>query len=176
LRPSLCFCVTSCLWAVTAAGCGYHPVYARPTDQRLSVELGQVLIPEPLAAQSAASGARAELAAAGLLGSGSEFPRLVIDLLRVDEVSRAVHVEAGRPVAGGTSIAVVARGRVFDRDSQDPSLDTGDVRRAVQEAGDADPHVDSIAYDEALRSAAERAGRAVARAALSIPEPLDEAP
>ncbi|HEY5372093.1 MAG TPA: hypothetical protein VIK01_00340, partial [Polyangiaceae bacterium] len=69
----------------------------------------------------------------------------MIDLLRVDEVARALHVEAGRPVAGGTSIAVVARGRVFEKDRQDPTLDTGDVRRAVQEAGDADPRVDSVA-------------------------------
>jgi hypothetical protein len=142
----------------------------------MSVELGQVLIPEALAAQSAASGARAELAAAGMLEHGSDSRRLVIDLLRVDEVSRAIHVEAGRPTAGGMGIAVVVRARLFDQNSQEPVLDTGDVRRAVQEAGDQDPHVDSAAYDEALRSAAERAGRAVARAALGIPEPADEAP
>jgi hypothetical protein len=85
-------------------------------------------------------------------------------------------VEAGRPVAGGMSIAVVVRARVFDKESQEPALDTGDVRRAVQETGDPDPHADSAAYDIALRSAAERAGRAAARAALGIPEPVDEAP
>jgi hypothetical protein len=134
------------------------------------------MVPEPLAAQSAASGARAELAAAGLLGHDAEFPRLVIDVLRVDEVSRAIHVEAGNPVAGGMSIAVVLRARVFAGDSQEAMLDTGDVRRAVQETGDPDPRVDSAAFDGALRSAAERAGRAVARAALGIPEPGDEAP
>jgi hypothetical protein len=111
-----------------------------------------------------------------MLEHGSDSRRLVIDLLRVDEVSRAIHVEAGRPAAGGMGIAVVVRARLFDQNSQEPVLDTGDVRRAVQEAGDQDPHVDSAAYDEALRSAAERAGRAVARAALGIPEPADEAP
>jgi hypothetical protein len=165
-----------CLWAALAAGCGYHSVYAQPSSQRLSVQLGQILIPEPLAAQSAAGGARSELAAAGLLGSDLEFPRLVIDVLRVDELSRAIHVEAGHPVAGGMSIAVVIRARVFAADGQEPTLDTGDIRRAVQETGDSDPHIDSAAYDVALRSAAERAGRAAARAALGIPEPGDEAP
>ena len=73
-------------------------------------------------------------------------------------------------------IAVVVRARVFDEDSQEPALDTGDVRRAAQETGDPDPHADSAAYDVALRSAAERAGRAAARAALGIPEPVDETP
>jgi hypothetical protein len=176
LRCSLCFCVAYGLWAVLASACGYRSVYAQPASQRLSVQLGQILIPEPLAAQSAASGARAELAAAGLLGHGAEFPRLVIDVVRVDEVSRAIHVEAGHPVAGGMSIAVVIRARIFAADGQEPTLDTGDVRRAVQETGDPDPHIDSAAYDVALRSAAERAGRAAARAALGIPEPNDEAP
>ena len=176
MRRSLCFCVACGLWAVLALGCGYRSVYAQPAGQRLSVQLGQILIPEPLVAQSAASGARAELAAAGLLGPGSEFPRLVIDVLRVDEVSRAIHVEAGHPVAGGMSIAVVVRGRVFAADNQESTLDTGDVRRAVQETGDSDPHIDSAAYDVALRAAAERVGRAVARAAQGIPEPGDEAP
>jgi hypothetical protein len=176
LRRSLCFCTTYGLCAVLAAGCGYHSVYAQPASQPLSVQLGQILIPEPLAAQSAASGARAELAAAGLLGHDSEFPRLVIDVLRIDEVSRAIHVETGHPVAGGMSIAVVIRARVFAADGQEATLDTGDVRRGVQDSGDPDPHVDSAARDIALRSAAERAGRAAARAALGIPEPDDEAP
>jgi hypothetical protein len=176
LRRSLCFCVSSCLWAVVAVGCGYHPVYAQPTGQHMSVELGQVLIPEPLAAQSAASGAKAELAAAGMLEHSADSRRLVIDVLRVDEVSRAIHVEAGRPTAGGMGISVVVRARMFEKNSQEPAFDTGDVRRGAQAAGDQDPHVDSAAYDEALRSAAERAGRAVARAALGIPEPVDEAP
>jgi hypothetical protein len=65
---------------------------------------------------------------------------------------------------------------VFAADSSEPLLDTGDLRRAAQETGDADPRVDGSAYDVALRAAAERAGRAAARAATGIPEPEDEAP
>ena len=176
LRRSLCFCLTHGLWAVLIAGCGYRSVYAQPGTQHLSVQLGQILIPEPAAAQAVASGARDELATAGLLGTGADFPRMVLDILRVDEVSRGIHVEAGRPTAGGMSIAVLVRARVFASDSTEPIRDTGDVRRAVQETGDADPHADGAAYDIALRAAAERAGRAAARAAIGIPEPAEEAP
>ncbi len=165
------------LWAVLASGCGYHSVYAQPAGERLSVQVGQILIPGALAAQSAASGARAELSAAGMLASAAAAPRLVIDVLRVDELSRAIHVaETGQPAAAAMSIALTARGRVFRAGIPDPQLDTGDVRRAVQVSGDADPRADSAAYDEAVRTAAERAGRAIARAALGIPEPADEAP
>jgi hypothetical protein len=161
---------------VLLAGCGYHSVYGQATSEKLSVQVGQVLIPESLAAQAAASGARSELAAVGLLASGSQFPRLVVDVLRVDELSRGIHVQDGQPRASGMSIALTVRGRIFQAENQEPRLDTGDLRRSVQVTGDADPRVDSAAYDTALRSAAEHAGRAVARAALGIPEPNDEPP
>jgi len=164
------------LCAASLSSCGYRSVYGQPGSQRLSVQIGQVLIPEFVAAQATASGARSELAAAGALVSGAPFPRLVVDVLRVDELSRGIHVEAGQPRAAGMSIAVTARGRGFQGENQEPSLDTGDLRRSVQVSGDSNPRVDSAAYDAALRSAAERCGRAVARFALGIPEPSDEPP
>jgi len=176
LRCRLRFCLTHGLWALLTAGCGYHSIYARPVAQHLSVQLGQVLVPETAAAQAVASGAREELAAAGVLGAGTDFPRLVLDVIRVDETSRGIHAQAGQPVASGMSIAVLVRARVFDSDSPDPVRDTGDVRRAVQETGDTDPRLDGAVYDVALRAAAERAGRAAARAAIGIPEPADETP
>jgi hypothetical protein len=135
-----------------------------------------VLIPEPLAVQAAASGVRSELAAAGLLASDTRAPRLVLDVLRVDELSRGIHVQSGQPRAAGMSVALTVRARVFAADGAEPRLDTGDVRRSVQLTGDSDPRVDSAAYDVALRSAAEHAGRAVARMALGIPEPNDDPP
>jgi len=164
------------LWAASTCSCGYRSVYGQAGSERLSVQVGQVLIPEPVAAQAAASGARSELAAAGALISGAQFPRLVVDVLRLDELSRGIHVEAGQPRASGMSIAVTVRGRVFQAENQEPSLDTGDVRRSVQVSGDSNPRVDSAVYDTALRSAAEQGGRAVARLALGIPEPNEEPP
>lgn len=160
------------------SACGYHALYEHSPSERLTVQVGQVLVPDTVAVQAVASGARAELSAAGLLESGGEAPHLVIDILRVDELSRGVHVQTGlgQPLASGMSVAVTARGRVFRPGAAEPSLDSGDVRRAVQIAGDADPRVDSAAFDQALRSAAERVGRAVARVAIGIPEPADEAP
>lgn len=157
-------------------GCGYHSVYGQPSAERLYVQVGQVLIPEPIAAQAAASGVRSELAAAGLLANSGQFPKLVLDVLRVDELSRGIHVQAGQPRAAGTSIALTVRGRVFQTDNQEARLDTGDVRRSVQVSGDSDARANSAACDVALRSAAEQAGRAVARMALGIPEPNDDPP
>jgi hypothetical protein len=157
-------------------GCGYRAVYGPRANSPIAVGIGQILVPETGAAQAALSGARAELAAAGRLADGSVFPRLAIDLLRIDEVSRGIHVQTGQPAASGMGIAVVVRGRLLPGAEQEPTLDTGDVRRAVQLSGDADSRVDSAAYDQAVRAAAERAGRAAARIALGIPEPSDETP
>jgi hypothetical protein len=170
------FCSLGGLWVVLLTACGYRPLYGQPASERLSVQVGQVLIPEMSAVQAAASGARSELAAAGALASGAQFPRLVLDVLRVDELSRGIHVQAGQPRAAGMSIGLTVRGRVFQAENQEPRTDSGDVRRSVQLTGDSDPRADSAARDIALRSAAEHAGRAVARLALGIPEPADESP
>ena len=175
-RRRLCFCSLAGLWAALLTGCGYHSVYGQPGSERLSVQVGQVLIPEPLAAQAAASGVRSELAAAGLLASAGQYPRLVLDVLRVDELSRGIHAQDGQPRAAGMSIALTVRGRIFQAENQEPRLDTGDLRRSAQVSGSSDPRTDSAAYDAALRSAAEHAGRAVARIALGIPEPNDAPP
>jgi hypothetical protein len=161
---------------IAQGGCGYHPLYAQSQAPAISVAPGQVLIPNTNAVQAALSGARAELVAAGHVASGSGFPRLTVDVLRVDEVSRAIHVQAGQPLAAGMSLAVVVRARFQETAEQEPTVDTGDVRRAVQTSGDADPRVDGPLYDQALRSAAERAGRAAARIVLGVPEPNDESP
>lgn len=173
------FCLALGLWASSLAGvsgCGYRAVYGQASASKFSVGSGQVLVPELGAPQAALSGARAELSAAGALGPADTFPRLTLDVLRVDELSRGVRVTAGQPQAAAMSVAVVVRGRLFPGEGQESTLDTGDLRRSVQLAGDADPRVDSAAYDAAVRAAAERAGRAAARAALGIPEPADETP
>ena len=178
-RYALRFCTVAGLWAALAqslVGCGYRPIYAAPAGSQISVGVGQTLVPETTATQAALSGARAELAAAGSLAPGSGFPRLVLDLLRVDEVSRGVHVQSGQPVAAGMGIAVVVRGRLLVAAEREPALDTGDIRRSVQVLGDADPRADGATYDQAVRAAAERAGRAAARISLGIPEPNDDAP
>lgn len=167
------------LWAAVTAsvlGCGYQALYGRANDAPISVGVGQILVPETGAAQAALSGARAELAAAGRLATASDYPHLAIDLLRIDEVSRGVHVQSGKPSAAGMGIAVVVRARLLLGPEQEAALDSGDVRRSIQLSGDADPRTDSTIYDQAVRAAAERAGRAAARIALGVPEPNDEAP
>jgi len=157
-------------------GCGYHAVYASAPADRLSVGLGQLLIPDTVAAQAALNGVRAEFAAAGRLADAAAYPRVMVDVLRVDELSRAIHVEGAAPRASGMSIGVTVRARLIEHPEQEPSSDSGDVRRAAVVTGYSDPRADRAAYELAVRAAAERAGKAAARILLGIPEPADESP
>ena len=165
---------------IVLSGCGYRAVYGtqRP-EKRLAVIVGGQRVPSPGAVEAALSGARAELSAAGVLGSGEGYPRLELDILRVDEVGIGIAATpAGTrrlPTARGSGVAVVVRGLVYDRPGI-PARDSGDVRRAEYVAAGESIHVDSRTYDAAVRSAARRAGRAVARRVLGIPEPADEVP
>jgi hypothetical protein len=157
-----------------ATGCGYHPAFSTVASERLGVVAGTVLVPDSGTLAAVIAGARSELERTGVLGPEATYPRLEVDVLRVDEVSSGVTAAGASPIARGMGVAVVGRGRVVREPGAAPESDTGDLRRTSFLAGDSDPRVDSTLYDAALRGAAERVGRDVAKAALGIPEPADE--
>src|SRR6185295_13499307 len=118
----------SCGWC---AGCGYRPAYGGEVTERLGVATGQVLVPDASAVQAVLAGARAELARAGALGDAGAFPRLSLDVLRVDELSSGIGNLGGSPVARGMAVAAVVRGRVLRAADAAAELDTGDLRRTA---------------------------------------------
>jgi hypothetical protein len=124
------------------------------------------------AAQEAAAGLRSELGPAGALGEG--FPRVVVEILRVDERSTGVHASsAGGPLARGSEIVVVGRAQVLERADAAPSRDTGDMSRAAQFAAGTTASADAASRERAVRDAARSLGKALGRAVLGLPEPLD---
>lgn len=162
--------------ALAVTGCGYHAAYGGdPPAYRVTVSGAALHAPFPEALQAALSGARAELGKAGVLDSGSGYPRLVVELVRVDEIpSGIVRTPTARgtlPLARSTAIGVVLHGYVLERDGAPPTRDTGDVRRVetIAEAPDV-AHAGALA-DDALAVAGRAAGEAVARRALGIAEP-----
>ncbi len=169
--------------ALLLVGCGYGPVYSGADPaQRLSVVLAPTRVPNAAAVQATLAGARAELARAGSLRAGSGYPRLVIEVLRVDDQGTGIRVvpapgEPGDeiPLDRGTAIGVLARGWVEDHAGGEPVLDTGDLRRVSRYRGESEAPSDASARHEALRAAGRAVGRALARRALGQPEPSDEA-
>jgi hypothetical protein len=169
------------LTAATFVACGYAPVYGgeRP-EQRLTLRAAPQRTPHLAAVEATVAGARSELSRAGVLAAGGGYPCLVVEVVRVDELPSGIVAEppAGaseaEPVARGSRVSVTARGWVLDGPSAAPARDTGDIRRVEHFATALDPRAESQTFDSAVRAAAVRVGRAIARRVLGVPEPTIE--
>jgi hypothetical protein len=131
------------------------------------------------AVQAALAGARSELSRRGALESGSGYPRVVIEVLRVDEQALGIAVPPPgareHPLARGTSIAVVGRALLIEGPAAPPARDSGDLRRVERFDASPDRLTEAANREQAVRSAARRLGRALARRVLGDPEPENEA-
>ncbi len=153
-------------------GCGYQPVYGGTGSTHYEVVKGRAATSSFEAADAAAAGVRSELGAAEALGKG--FPRVVVEIVRIDERSIGVRsMSNSAPLARGSEIVVVGRAVVLERADAAPSRDTGDLSRAAQFASGATPSADAAARSRAVRDAARSVGKALGRALLGLPEPID---
>jgi hypothetical protein len=160
-------------FALVCTSCGYRSLNAPhdTAESRLAVAAAPLRNPQGFALEAAMAGARRELGRAGALKSGG-YPRLVVELVRVDDGSAGIAAVDGQPLARGARVGVVVRGWVERREGGDTERDTGDVRREERVANGgigADPQRNA----HAVREAARAAGEAVARRVLGEPEPAD---
>lgn len=163
-------------------GCGYQQVYggARPVG-RLSLAMASSREPEGGAATAMMAGARAELAHSGLLASGNGYPRLVVELVRVDErgagqrMTPNLTLGEAAPLARGGLVGVVGRAWIEERAGAEPASNTGDVRRASSFAAEAGPGLDALSREDSLSHAGRELGRALVKRLLGEPEPTEEA-
>ena len=168
---SVCEALLPAVLACCLAGCGYQPAYApgaRYTVVQGTVRTSLFEVAEPLA-----SGVRSELASSGA-ESSSGYPRVEVEVIRVDERSIGIRNTTGdMPLARGSEIVVVGRARVIGGADQPASFDTGDMSRAAQFASGSTPSADADARSKAARDAARSLGKALGRAVLGLPEPAE---
>lgn len=159
------------LLLLPAVGCGYRAAYGTTSD-RYDVVAGEYSTASFEAVQEAVAGVRSELGAARALGPG--YPRVVVEILRVDERSIGVRrATADLPLARGSEITVLGRAFVVRSVGGAPGLDTGDLSRSAQYASGTTPTADAAARGRAVRDAARSLGKALGRAILGLPEPLE---
>jgi hypothetical protein len=165
--------LTAGLLVALTTGCGYRPAYGGAGGARYDVQAGRYATASFEAVQSAVAGVRSELGAAEALGEG--YPRVVVEVVRVDERSIGVRSMGNEtPLARGSEIVVVGRALVMSSaDATKPQLDTGDMSRAVQFASGISPAADAAARSRAVRDAARALGAALGRAVLGLPEPSE---
>jgi hypothetical protein len=157
---------------LATSGCGYRAAYGSSDARRYGVVAGHYATSSFEAVQAAVGGVRSELSAAGALGHG--FPRVVVEVLRVDERSIGVgSTSNGTPLARGSEIVVVGRAQVFESESGPATSDSGDISRAAQYASGATPSANATARAQAVRDAARAVGKALGRAVLGLPVPAE---
>lgn len=167
-------------WLLLGA-CGYSPMYggSKPTAQ-LAVTASAHRVPEVDAVEAALEGARSELSRRGVLASGTAYPRLVIEVMRVDESASSIAARRQNPQvpftpeSRGTRVAVTLRGWIEESPGKSHTRDSGDVRRVEFFEYGSDARIDAARYSDAIRIAARAAGRATARRVLGDVEPTDE--
>jgi hypothetical protein len=164
------------LLAVLVAGCGYQPLYAANEGAKLHVHLSRSLVPDAAASDEVVSGAREQLAREGALAPGDGWPRVEIEVLRIDETSDAVSAPRGQnaPLARGTEVALVARAWIAPSPGAPPEHDTGDVS-AHDLVGRSDvARADLFAHEDAARAVARRVGQRLALKVLGHPIVAEE--
>lgn len=171
---------TVALMALVTA-CGYQAVYADGAGERLHVKVVRNLVVDAVAADEVAAGVRDELATGGWLEAGETFPRVEVEVLRGDEASEGIGVDVARtgPAARSTDVGLSARAWIVRSAGAAPERDTGDMRAedtvAVDmTAGVENPTADAIHHADALRAAARRLGRMLAKRLVGAPGPSED--
>jgi hypothetical protein len=152
-------------------------------------------VAEAVAADEVASGVREELAREGALSGGRGYPRVEIEVTRVDEASVGVAAVAPAgevaPRARATDVGLVARAWVVQTPGGEKTRDTGDVRvlvvvgTATSPTGGASAvaspplspspaSIDAFHHEDGVRAAGRRAGARLARRILGEPAPTSE--
>jgi hypothetical protein len=174
------------LVALACAACGYRAVYGGEGGERLHVALARSVVADAIAAGEVVSGVREELARSGALAGGEGYPRVEVEVTRIDEASDAIAAGAGAggrvPVARATEVGVVARAWLVRSAGGAEERDTGDVRALVDQgvtraqdepagAAAGPEATDALRHDDAVRAAARQAGVRLARRILGRPAP-----
>ncbi len=160
---------------VAWCGCGYRSLHA----QQAASEQFAVVGAPPLAGDAALvaeveAGVRYGLAEMGALRAGRDYPRVVVELLRLDVASEGIaRLGPDLPLARGTRVGVVARAWVERSEAAPRERDTGDTRTWDVMAAESDARQEALRFGDATRASARRLGGHLARRVLGLPSPDD---
>jgi len=165
---------------VGLTACGYRPAYGgtRPAV-RYSVAAAPARSPESGALVAVLEGLRGELSKSGVLGPDTGYPRVVVELVRVDErgtaQSLSIQPNSGveLPIASGSLVGVTARAWV-EGGPKIVERDTGDVRRTSAFGSAGSPILDAARREAAMNNAGRATGTALGRRVLGEIEVAQE--
>lgn len=189
----------ACAYLVSTAACGYRPLYSGTADpsgaqgeERFAVKGMAPMVADASVVAEVEAGLRTGLARAALLRGGGGYPRIVVEVLRIDAQSEGVAAfpngvrpaEIGgvpvggagplRPLARGTRVGVVARAWLERAEGAPKERETGDLRAVDVMQVESDARLEALRLDDASRAAARRLGERLARRVLGEPEAPDD--
>lgn len=166
--------------ALTAlVGCGYKPLasYARvggEGEPRLHVVVGARTVPAARAHDALVGAVVGRLSEAGQFEGGTGYPRVEVELVRIDETAEGLAVAGDSPISRGLRVTVLGRARVLRGPSEAPAFDTGDVSAHVTISSSGPAPRALVLREDAVAGAARLLGRRLAERVLGIPAPSDE--
>jgi hypothetical protein len=175
------------------ASCGYRPLYGGERgDERFSVIGVTPLVVDASVVSEVQAGVRSGLARGGALRGGNEYPRVIVEVLRIDATSEGIQALPGgtrgttvgglpispggplAPLARGTRIGVLARAWVERAPGAARERETGDLRTADVMQTESDARLEVLRLDDTSRAAARRLGERLARRVLGEPDAPDD--
>lgn len=118
------------------------------------------------------AGVRRGLAEAGALRSGMDYPRVVVEVLRLDVASEGIaRFAPDLPLARGTRVGVVARAWIERGPDSGSERDTGDMQAGEVLATEEDARLNALRFSDGARAAARRLGERLGRKIMGRPEP-----
>ena len=158
--------------------CGYRPIagYERSGAEgpRLHVVFGPRTVPAARAHDALVGAVSSRLAEARELAGGTGYPRLEVELVRIDETAEGLASAGDVPLSRGLRITVVGRARVLRGPNEAAAFDTGDVSAHVTLSSSGPAPQALVLREEATMGAARLLGRRLAERALGLPSPSDE--
>jgi hypothetical protein len=188
-----------CAVVVGLPSCGYRPLYAGDcVEEPLAVVGIAPLVADTSIVAEVEAGVRAGLARAGQLGKGGGYPRVVVEVLRIDAASEGIAAVPGgirpppvptpgqgtgqpvpssgpsSPLARGTRVGVLARAWVERTPGGAKERQTGDLRAVDLMQAESDATLEALRWDDTSRAAARRLGGRLARRVLGEPDAPDD--
>ena len=159
---------TGLLLFAGSSACGYAPVREVVAPGPLAVVRGEGRVADARADDEAVLGAKAALAREGVAREDG-FPRLVIELVRLEERSSGILAAGGDPRARGVTLTLVGRAYVVGAPDGEPEWESGDVALSAEIAAGNDPRADALARDDGLRALARKLGQALVERRFGYP-------
>jgi hypothetical protein len=176
--------------------CGYRPLYGASSsrgEEHFAVTGIAPLVADASVVAEVEAGVRAGLSRAAALRGGGGYPRVVVEVLRIDAQSEGIAAVPGgvqpievagvpvtgstgplRPLARGTRIGVLARAWIERVEGGPKERDTGDLRTVDVMQVESDARLEALRLDDSSRAAARRLGERLARRVLGEPEAPDD--